>query len=166
MTGEACKGKKQTNLFNKEQALWRQGLGRGTMTFWPAGVKHSEMVLATTKKTWPLRDEQASRGPLGAVIRFSGMQHSPQQTCQPFDSALWYLGDVSSSILVELRNLSRSSSMGTLTVKATAEDNAILKKISYRNPFLISHYHNSFPVSYYQFTITQYNFITNYELEF
>jgi hypothetical protein len=29
------------------------------------------MVLATTKKTWPLRDEQASREPLGEVMRFS-----------------------------------------------------------------------------------------------
>jgi len=44
----------------------------------------------------------------------------PQQTCQLFDSELWYLGDVSSCILVELRNLGSLSSMtdGDLNCKS------------------------------------------------
>ena len=55
----------------------------------------------------------------------SGMRHSPQQTCQSFDSELWYLGDV--------LYISGTSKCGQfkqyvpLTVKATTEVVSFLK---------------------------------------
>jgi hypothetical protein len=84
------------------------------------------MLLATTKKTWPLRDEQAGREPLGEVMRFSlecDIHRNRHASLLIQSFGIW----VMFCILVVLRNVGSLSSMGTLTVKATTEVVSFLK---------------------------------------
>lgn len=104
MTGEACKG---INLFNKEGA-WETARPaqehHWVMPFWPAGAKHSEMVLATTKKTWPLRDEQAEEhwGRWWDYLWNATFISTDMLGFWSRGSELWYVGHVSSCILINL----------------------------------------------------------------
>jgi hypothetical protein len=93
MRGEAYKGQKQTS--STKRRLCDGKVWAGAPRFltcsceaqWNATCNYQEN-LATARWT----SGQRTIG--GGDEILSGMRHSPQQTCQSFDSELWYLGDV------------------------------------------------------------------------
>jgi hypothetical protein len=109
----------KTNTFSREH----QSRGRHARFLTCSCAKHGAMPLATTKKTLaPCEmNKQAGREPIGEgeAMRFSlQMRRSPQQTCQPFDPELWYLGGVSCIVIfMVLRNEGGSSSWSLSQLK-------------------------------------------------
>jgi hypothetical protein len=119
----------KTNTFSREH----QSRGRHARFLTCSCAKHGAMPLATTKKTLaPCEmNKQAGREPIGEgeAMRFSlQMRRSPQQTCQPFDPELWYLGGVSCIVIfMVLRNEGGSSSWSLSQLKILT---GILKKLN------------------------------------